>query len=194
MMEVIRITFLKNINPAERNMNLSKVISTELGALGKRLVKVLRYGKSDVQTPTQAAPYGIDSNPVKDMIAVYCATGVKGKPVVLGYLNKDQLAGVGEIRFKSTDEDGAEQMYLWLKNDGTMEVGGDADFMVRYSALETAYNELQDDVNTLKQVFSAWAVVPSDGGAALKTAAATWYGTPLTSDISDAKIEEIKTL
>lgn len=176
-------------------MNLSKVISTELGALGKRLVKVLRYGKSDVQTPTQAAPYGIDSNPVKDMIAVYCATGVKGKTVVLGYLNKDQVAAIGEIRLKSTDENGAEQMYLWLKNDGTMELGGDADFMVRFNELKSGFDQLKSDLNDLKTKWNTFAAAYVPGSPAVTGTPATASTSALsTASIDASKIEEIKTL
>jgi hypothetical protein len=47
-------------------MQLTRVISTQLDSLNRRLIKVLRFGKSDVQTPFQALPHGIDSNPVKD--------------------------------------------------------------------------------------------------------------------------------
>jgi len=41
-----------------------------------------------------------------------------------------------------------------------------------------------DDVNALKDVFSNWVPVPQDGGAALRSAAATWFGSAI-DDPSD---------
>ncbi len=175
-------------------MNLVKVISTEIDNLNRRVVKFLRMGKSDVQTSIEALPYGIDSNPIKDMVAVYAPTGEKGKTVIIGYLNKNQIADIGEVRTYSTNEDGEEQFYTWLKNDGTLELGGDGKNVARYQELETAFNELRDDfnnfVNTVYNVhvhsgvlsgFASTAVTPS-------------IGTPSTADITGAKIDEIKCL
>jgi len=54
-------------------------------------------------------------------------------------------------------------------------------------------NEIKQDLNNLKSAFSAWVVAPSDGGAALKTATATWYGNQLvpvnTVDLENEKIK-----
>lgn len=176
-------------------MNIAKVISTESGALGKRLVKVLRFGKSDVQTPSQAAPHGIDSNPVAGMAAVFCETGMKGKPVVLGYVNRDQQADIGEIRIYSTDENGVQQTYLWLKNNGTMEVGGNADFMVRFNELKAGFDELKADFNTHISVYNAHTHVYSPGpGTPAPTATPVAQDVASTASIDAAKIEEIKTL
>ena len=60
-------------------MNLVKVISSEIDNTKRRIVKFLRYGKSDVQTSFEAMPFGIDSSPTKDMIAIYAPTGENGK-------------------------------------------------------------------------------------------------------------------
>lgn len=175
-------------------MNLVKTISTEVNDLTERIVKFLRFGLNDVQTAAQAASYGVDSNPIKDMIAIYGSTSDKGKPVIIGYINKNQLADIGESRIFSTDEDGVLKTYIWLLNDGVMEVGGDTDFMVRFSKLKEAFDEMQSDVNSLKTAISGWVPVPNDGGAALKAALATWIGATLVKDIDDARIDEIKTI
>lgn len=37
-------------------------------------------------------------------------------------------------------------------------------------------NKIEQDVNSLKQIITAWSPIPNDGGAALKAAAATWAG------------------
>ncbi|MDR2894237.1 MAG: hypothetical protein LBU97_02105, partial [Alistipes sp.] len=53
-------------------------------------------------------------------------------------------------------------------------------------------NALEDDVNQLKQVLTAWVPVPQDGGAALKGAVSSWAGQPLTptvpTDLENDKI------
>jgi len=174
-------------------LTLVKTISTEIRSL-QRIVKILRYGKSDVRTADQGAPHGIDSNPVKDLIAIYAETGTKGEKVVIGYLNKNQLAAVGETRLFSTNEDGEPVATIWLKNDGTIEVGGDTDHMVRHSKLKEVVEELQQDIGNLKEAFSSWVVASGDGGAALKASAASWAGASLSKNIDNAKINEIKTL
>jgi len=49
----------------------------------------------------------------------------------------------GEFRTYSTDKDGVEKFYTWLKNDGTYEVGGNDDFLVRYNELAAGFNQLK---------------------------------------------------
>lgn len=170
-------------------MNLVKVISTDYNTIKQRVIKFLRMGRIDIQTSIESAPYGIDSNPVEKMIAIYGPTADKSQTVILGYLNKNQLAKPGEMRCYSTDANGALKFYTWLKNDGTMEIGGTADHMVRYSKLETAYNQLKTDHDTLVTAFNAHiaAVALILGTPAVPVA-------PSTGNISPAKINEIKTL
>lgn len=176
-------------------MQLARVISTELNDLGRRLIKVLRFGKSDVQTPLQALPHGIDSNPVKDWLAVYSDTTEKGKPVIIGYINPDQLAEDGGTRLYSTDSDGSVQFAIYLRADGTCEVGGDSDNMVRYSELETAFNQLRDDLDALVSDYNSHThIVPQAPSGTTTSQTPIPTGSPSTADISGAKIDEIKTL
>lgn len=174
-------------------MNLVKINSSDFDSVKRRILKFLRLGKSDVQTSMEAGPYGMDSNPVKDMIAVYAPTGEKGKTVIIGYLNKNQLAEVGEMRTYSTDSNGALKFYIWQKNDGTCEIGGDDDNMVRYSKLEEAFNELKTDFNNLVTVYNSHTHtgVTAGPGSTGTTPAA---GQSSSADITPAKIDEIKTL
>ena len=60
-------------------------------------------------------------------------------------------------------------------------LAGDANGgLVKVQDLVSKLNNLESDLNTLKLIFSSWSPVPSDGGAALKLAAATWYAQQLT--------------
>ena len=54
-------------------------------------------------------------------------------------------------------------------------------------------NDLRSDLNTLKTAFSSWIPAPNDGGAALKTASASWAGQTLTpvqsEDLQNKKVK-----
>lgn len=172
-------------------LNFVKTLSTKITD-GKRFIKFLRYGKDDVQTSVEAGAFGVDSNPVKDLIAVYAPTGEKGQTVIIGYLNKNQLADVGEFRMYSTDPNGVEKAYIWLKNDETIEIGGDDDHMVRYSALETAFNQLKSDFDSLVTTFNTHVHPGVTTGPGSTTVTAT-PSSPSSADITGAKIDDIKT-
>ena len=173
-------------------MNIVKVISTRISE-SKRLIKFLRLGKSDVQENYEVSPFGFDSNPIKDMVAVYSQTSEIGNSVIIGYINKNQISEIGESRIYSTDADGLLKFYVYLKNDGTAEIGGNTDFMVRYSELESAFNELKSDFNTLVSTFNTH-VHPGVTSGGASTSATLTTGITSSADISGAKIEEIKTI
>jgi hypothetical protein len=61
--------------------------------------------------------------------------------------------------------------------------GGKLGGLVNIEELVTRLNIVEQDLNTLKTAFAAWVVVPSDGGAALKAIAATWYAQQLTPTV-----------
>lgn len=163
-------------------MFLTKVISTTVTA-GARIVKFLRNGLKDVQTSEQYAPYGIDSNPIKDMIAIYAATSVAGDTAIIGYLNKNQLAGIGETRLFSTDQNGGLKGYIWLKADGKALINGDADNAVRFIPLNQEMVALQNFINQQLQLIATG--ITGAGGSYVP-------GT-LSIDISGSKIDEIRT-
>ncbi|MBC7486094.1 MAG: hypothetical protein H7282_05030 [Cytophagaceae bacterium] len=160
-----------------------RVISTEIDSLTRLITKFYRFGKSDVQTAVDASPYGVDGNPIKDMTAVYMQTGTKGKTVLVGYLNKNRLAAPGELRLFATDASGAEQTFIWLKGDGTMNLAGDADNIVRYSPLN---EELSDFKTAIQQQLVLIASGIAAGGGSYSP------GT-LMLDLTDAKVVEVKT-
>jgi hypothetical protein len=174
-------------------IQLVKSISTEFDKLNRRVLKFFRFGNADVQTAIQTAPYGIDANPIKDMVAVYAETSEKGRPVIIGFLNKNQLADKGELRLYSTDSDGEVKFYTWLKKNGTMEIGGNSKNMVRYQELEAGFNQLKEEFNALVTIFNTHthSGVTTGMGASGTTATP---GVSSTASIAGAKIDEIKTL
>ena len=67
-----------------------------------------------------------------------------------------------------------------LTGEGVILNGGSFGGMVKAEQLAQRINAIEKDINTLKNVFSAWVTTPNDGGAALKLAAAAWAGSLLT--------------
>jgi hypothetical protein len=164
-------------------MQLVKVISSVKDKFGKLLPKVLRFGKDDVVTAYQANPFGVDSNPIKDMVAVYSPTSGKGDDVIVGYLNKATQANPGETRLFSLNDEGVLKTYLWLKKDGRIELGGGADNAIRYNPLSMAMNQLAIDINTQLALIATG--ITAGGGS--------YTPTDISIDISGSKIDEIKT-
>lgn len=161
-------------------ISLSKIISSVVKS-GSRILKVSQYG---AKTADECAPFGDDSSPLKDMIAVYADTGEIGEPVIIGYLNENQLAKPGEKRLYSLNETGELSFYAWLKSDGTMELGGKTDNLVRYKPLDAGLQNHNALINAeLAKISIAIGLL---GGSYTPVA--------LTIDISQSKITEIKTI
>ena len=75
-------------------------------------------------------------------------------------------------------------IYLWGESS--------SQFVALSNKVLDELNKLASDINTLKAVFSAWVPVPQDGGAALKVAAGTWYGSNINiNSVAAAKVKAI---
>src|SRR5690606_28196520 len=114
------------------------VISTAKDKVGRLLVKIWRKYRSDVQERIQVSPHGIDSNPVKDMVAIYGQTSSDGKAVIIGYMLKNQIAKPGELRMFSTNAQGSEQTFIYLTDNGQILMGGNVDNLVKFTGLNQA--------------------------------------------------------
>lgn len=178
-------------------LSIVKVFSTEFDKAKRRIVKFLKLGKEDVQTSIEASPFGVDSNPHANLRAIYAPTGVKGKTVIIGYINTDQVAEVGEHRMFSTDTDGNLIFEARMRNDGTFEIGGSVDNLIRFAKMQAAFNELRGDLNALITAYNSHIhITTATVGATAVPGIITptvATGTPSAADMSDAKIEELKT-
>lgn len=161
-------------------ITLSKIRSTILKN-GERIIKVLQYG---AKTVAEISPFGDDSNPVENMSALYADTAETGEPVIIGYINTNQLAAVGEKRIYSLKPDKTLSTFIWLKNDGTMQIGGDADNVVRYQKLDDALQAQKTLINI--ELTKVQVAIAALGGSYAKI--------DVTVNTSAAKIIEIKTL
>lgn len=178
-------------------LNFVKTISTELKDK-MRIIKYARYGKDDIQTSIEASPSGVDSNPIKDMVAVYAPTGTKGETVIIGYLNKNQKAEVGELRVFATNDSGTEKFYVWLRSSGEIEIGGTSNYAVKFNELKTEFNALKQSHNDLLNEYKTHthiATLAVSGSSATGTTNPTISTqTPNTSNIDNAKNDKIKTI
>ena len=147
---------------------------------GKRILKVQEYG---VKTAKVAANYGDDSQPLKNMTAIYSPTAVNSEPVIIGYINTNQVAQEGEKRIFSQSLDGSLSFAIHLKTDGSCEIGGNVDNAVRFSALEGSLNASDGLINA--ELVKIQALFTGLG--------LTYARSQVTTNISSSKIEQIKT-
>lgn len=141
-------------------------------------VKVLRFGKKDVKTPNHVTPHGIESKPVRGDLAVHAATTNDNETVCLGYIKNCQKVGVGETCVYATDSEGNRVFEVYLKADGTVEIGGNSDNAVMFDKLKSALDSFAAELNTKL--------------ATQLTAAGSGWPEPVTYDINDAKNNDVK--
>ncbi len=144
-----------------------------------RFLKVIQFGP---KTAGECMPFGEDGNPIANMSAVYAKTSNIAEPVIIGYINKKQLSLPGEKRLYSLNADGSLSTYLWLHNNGTMELAGNGNNLVRYAPLKSALGNQDDKINAeLTKI-----------AAAITTLGGTYVPVTISTDITDSKINEIK--
>lgn len=80
-----------------------------------------------------------------------------------------------------------------LTKDGVVFNGGSLGGLVKVEELTDRLNTIENDINSLKQAFSGWVIMPQDGGAALKSAALDWASQTLTlTKRGDYENEKVK--
>lgn len=146
----------------------------------KRVLKVEQFG---VKTASESMPFGIDSSPIKNMTAIYSNTSNDAESVVIGYINTNQIAQQGETRLFSLDANGSLKSFVHLKNDGTIEMNGDSDFLIKFNELQTILNTLAININTEHTAIAS----------AIGLLGGSYVPTPITINITSAKNERIKT-
>lgn len=144
-----------------------------------RSIKVLQFG---AKTADVVAPFGDDSAPLKDMTAIYAETTNVGESIVIGYINKNQIALPGEKRIFSLDASGNLSTYIHLQTDGTMHLGGDTDNVVRYSPLSSGLDVKDALINT--ELTKIAVAISALGGSYAPSA--------INTDITLAKVDEVK--
>jgi hypothetical protein len=146
-----------------------------------RVIQAQFTQEDDKQEVQQWRLSGFDSSP---------SPGVKGLIVDMGdgykvsVAEKDGLTDSGlnpGERKVYSDLDGVLKAFVKFLNTGILELNGNADFAVRYTDLETAFNQLKAD-------FDAHTHGGVTSGAAFTSAIAVGS----TADITPAKITTVK--
>lgn len=168
-------------------VNFTRIISSTIKA-GRNLAKFRLFGPDDVREKPIAAPYGVDGNPIPKMVGIYAKTGEDGKGVLLGFIQENALADPGELRLFATDQNGVEKCFIWLKNNGTIELNGSADNLVRYSKLKQGFDELRNDFNSLILDYNGHIhVTPSGNSSPIAVPLSGSSASIITSKINELK-------
>ena len=129
-----------------------------------------------------------------------CDVEIEGKAPAEGALIGNAESGVMVV-----PKDGSVVAVVWVSKTTAVVVmvaeveeirlmGGQMGGLMKVEELVKKLNAVEKDLNNLKQVFKGWVPVSQDGGAALKTAAATWATRQLTetqkSDIENEKVKQ----
>lgn len=158
--------------------SIVKVDSTSIED-GFRSAKVEQYG---MKTADLVQPFGEDSNPIKNMVAIFEETDTDGNPIIIGYLSPNALAAVGERRMYSVDGSGSEKAFIWLKNDGNIELNGSGDNVVRFTPLERGLMQMVQKFNL--ELTKIQTAISGVGGAYAKV--------DVDVDVSGAKVDNVK--
>lgn len=157
-----------------------------------RVIKSLTWGKN-AETADYASSGGIDFNPPKNTKGIFIKTGNSSQPICIGYILKSAIDDLGEGETALFSIDGTDTpATIKARKNGDLEMNGNSDFMVRFSALETAYNATNDKLNDLIDKYNAH-VHPGVTVGTSSTLITTSIETPSTGDISGAKIDNVKT-
>lgn len=117
----------------------------------------------------------------------------EGSIVVLVRLGmEDEFMAIGYEKYNKVVIKG-EEISLEINQENVIFNGNRLDsFLPDINSLVSKINDLEDEINSLKTIFSNWAPVPQDGGAKLKIAATNWASQQMTKttkdDIKDEKI------
>lgn len=147
---------------------------------GKRILKFLEFG---AKSGNESAPFGYDGNPLKDTMAIHAKTSNNSENVIIGYINDNQKADIGEVRIYSLDSNKSLKSFIWLKKDGSIELNGNTYSLVKYEPLETAIKKHDTDINV--ELAKISAAISSLGGA--------YAPQQINTNISNSKAKNIKT-
>jgi hypothetical protein len=124
-------------------ITLAKVKSSAIEN-GKRIVKVLQFG---TKTAKEVGPFGFDSSAPENWTAIFAETTNKDESVIVGYINKNQLSGIGESRMYSLGDDGSLKAYILCDGKGQISLNGNQFSSVRFENLQTSLNAQNSLIN-----------------------------------------------
>lgn len=148
----------------------------------------------------QESTFGVVAFPkVGSYVVVgFVADGAAGVVLLTDEVESVEVVISGDTARISADKDGVRVLMgddtsAELTKEGITLNGGGFGGMVKVEELTGRINTIENDINELKNIFSAWVVVPQDGGAALSALAGNWAGNLLTlTQRGDYENEKVK--
>jgi len=171
-------------------MIVSRYISTSTSE-NKRFNTIVCFGTDNTNSMQgyNVAPFGFDSVGVQNMQCVFSDTSNNRYPIIVGWLNTSVVAQEGESRMYATNSGGSVVGYVYLKNNGELNLLGDSNWAVKYTELATQFNELKGKFNDLVTAYNVHTHPLSTG----TSSATLTQATQSTADITQSKNERIKT-
>lgn len=140
-------------------ISLSKLKSSTIEQ-GKRILKVLQFG---AKTAKESYPFGFDSVPPADWTAIYAETTNKDESVIIGYINRNQLASIGEARVYALGSNKEVTAFVWARSGGDLYLNGSTFSAVRFSPLDSALQTQKTAVNA--ELIKIQAAISALGGS-----------------------------
>lgn len=148
---------------------------------GKRILKFAGIGGS-ATTGKECAPFGFDAQAPAGMTAIYSNSTNDQERVVIGYINKNQLAGAGESRHYAIDKSGAVVSFVHCKSNGNTEINGNQYSAVRWQELNTHVQDL------ITQVNSQWPLI----AAGIATGGGSYTPTNVSVSMASSESKTVK--
>lgn len=135
----------------------------------------------------QGSAFGVVTFPkVGSFVVVgFVADGAAGVVLLTDEVESVEVVISDDTARISADQDGVRVLMggdtsAELTKEGITLNGGGFGGTVKVEELTEHINAIENDINELKNIFSAWVAVPQDGGAALSALTANWAGNTLT--------------
>jgi hypothetical protein len=172
-------------------VRIASTVISDLAGGGKAVDATIEGSGENTATAQVYGPHGIITRPAERTTGVRLRIGRRSIIVAVVNYGVDPPENPGETKVYSTDQAGTEQASHVLTNDGKHVFNNGEDWAVRFSELETAFNQLKDDYDSLVTTFNthAHAGVSTGGGT---SGPPTATGAASTADISGAKVEEVQ--
>ena len=145
------------------------------------MLQVQMTNPDDIQTVEYVSLPGQDENPINGSRVYILEVGESYKIAIAVDDGVTPAMATGEKRLYSVSDAGDIQAYINLLKSGIIEVNGDADFAVRFDALQTKLTALEAQL--LAHVHPGVTAGGASTGASV---------TVFDIDITTAKVDEVK--
>ena len=160
----------------------SREITTNRDGTGNRIMlQVQLTSPDDIQTVEYVNLPGQDENPINGSRVYIIEVANSYKIGIAVDDGVDPWGDPGEKRVYSTDAAGAIQAFINLLKTGIIEINGNADFAVRFDALQAKLTALEAQL--IAHVHPGVTAGGASTGASV---------TPFDIDITTAKVDEVK--